>query len=324
MDTPRNTSSLLEGLVGDGRPLLSLSGIVLIASGAFALFLSATGHFLPHDEQFLGMTARELCNINQCRIVHFMFHDRTSFGGAIAAIGVLYLWLVAFPLAQRQAWAWWALLISGVAGFGSFLLYLGYGYLDTWHGAATLAMLPGHVIGLYRSRRMFGDHASIRDLWQRPDRPPWRTAEGFGRLALLATGAGLLGAGATICAVGATFVFVPQDLEYMGITAEAISDISPRLIPLIAHDRAGFGGAVFTAGLIVLMCAWRAESTRAFWQATLIAGLCGFSTAIGVHPIIGYTDFLHLAPAFLGAISFIVAVVFLHPACHASRDGSKS
>ena len=45
-------------IVGDGTPLVVLTALVLIGSGLFALFLSAEGHFLPHDEQFLGMTAK--------------------------------------------------------------------------------------------------------------------------------------------------------------------------------------------------------------------------------------------------------------------------
>jgi len=32
----------------------------------------------------------KLCGVNQCRIVHFMFHDRVSFGGSLIAIGFLY------------------------------------------------------------------------------------------------------------------------------------------------------------------------------------------------------------------------------------------
>ena len=62
-----------------------------------------------------------------------MIHDRVSFGGSLIAIAVLYLWLAAFPLKAGDAWAWWALCVSGIVGFGSFLSYLGYGYLDTWH-----------------------------------------------------------------------------------------------------------------------------------------------------------------------------------------------
>ncbi len=109
---PRESRGFLEGMVDDGRPLVSLTGVCLALSGAFALFQSATGHFLPHDTEFLQMAAKDLCRINECRIVHFMFHDRVSFGGSLIAIAVLYLWMAAFPLKAGDAWAWWALCVS--------------------------------------------------------------------------------------------------------------------------------------------------------------------------------------------------------------------
>ncbi len=43
----------------DGRYLLIGLSLGLTLSGLSALFLAATGRFLPHDERFLGMTARE-------------------------------------------------------------------------------------------------------------------------------------------------------------------------------------------------------------------------------------------------------------------------
>src|SRR5262249_55973511 len=49
-------------------------------------------------------------------------------------------------------------------------------------------------------------------------------------------------AGFTIQVIGMTEVFVPTDLTYMGMTHARLDSINPRLIPLIAHDRAGFGG----------------------------------------------------------------------------------
>jgi hypothetical protein len=51
---------ILQALLGDGRPFLIFAGLCLALSGCFALFLSVTGHFLPHDVQFLGMTAERL------------------------------------------------------------------------------------------------------------------------------------------------------------------------------------------------------------------------------------------------------------------------
>src|SRR2546430_17711195 len=86
-----DSRGFFSALVGDGRPLLAFTGLALILSGAFPLFQSATGHFLPHDGQFLGMTAQDLCRLDQRRIVHFMFVDRVSFGGALLAVGSLDL-----------------------------------------------------------------------------------------------------------------------------------------------------------------------------------------------------------------------------------------
>jgi len=40
-------------------------------SGGLALFLAAARQFLPHDVQYLGMTADALCRVGSCRIVDF-------------------------------------------------------------------------------------------------------------------------------------------------------------------------------------------------------------------------------------------------------------
>lgn len=299
---------LFAALAADGRPLVSLTGVALILSGGFALFLSATKQFLPHDVAFLGMTPEALCAINECRIVHFMIHDRVSFGGALIGIGTLYLWLAEFPLRRGEAWAWWLLLASGGAGFGSFLLYLGYGYLDTWHGLATLALLPCFALGLWKSRSGLHAPRSIGAL-ARPSAPlAWKSAYDLGRLALLGTALGLSVAGLVISIVGATTVFVPQDLEYMGMTVEELRAANPRLVPLIAHDRAGFGGGVCCGGLTTFFCVWCGRPSRSLWQALFVAGAVGFGTAIFIHPAIGYTDFVHLAPAYAGAVSFAIGI----------------
>src|SRR5436309_15939484 len=184
--------SYLAALIGDGRPLLMVVGSMLVLCGGFALFLSATGHFLPHDIRFLGMTAQALCAVNQCRIVHFMFHDRVAFGGSLIAIGSLYLWMAEFPLRNGEAWAWWLFVLSGLAGFGSFLAYLGYGYLDTWHGVATLFLLPTQFFGLAISWSGLKQRASARALLQPAVSLTLRTRFGFGRALLLGTAVGLV------------------------------------------------------------------------------------------------------------------------------------
>jgi hypothetical protein len=322
--TDHDDRGLLDALLADGRPLLLFTGVALVLSGGFAIFQSATGHFLPHDVQFLGMTARDLCGLNQCRIVHFMFHDRVSFGGALVAVGALYLWLTEFPLKAREAWAWWLLLLSGVAGFGSFLTYVGYGYLDLWHGVATALLLPCFAAGLYRSFATLPRPAPIASLLQPAEAVPWTTAYGVGRACLLLTAVGLIAGGVTIMTVGMTVVFVPQDLAYMGLSAADLHAVNPHLVPLIAHDRAGFGGALCCTGILVGFTVWCARPSRSLWQVLCLAGLTGFGTAILIHPMVGYLSFSHLAPAVVVALIFLTGLALCYPRMASAPEGRKT
>jgi hypothetical protein len=298
----RDDRGLVEALLGDGRFLLRLTGVLLAVSGGFAMFQSATGHFLPHDVHALGYDAPELARAANPRLVHFMFHDRVAFGGTLIAIGLAYWWLAEFPLRTRAAWAWWTVALSGVSGFASFLTYLGYGYLDRWHAVATACLLPVFVAGLWRARP--GDLVPA-DVW-RSDQPM-----AGGRLLLGLVAIGLLGGGLTIMVVGMTTVFVPQDLAFMGLTADQIRATSPALVPVIAHDRAGFGGGLFSTGILLALMARHAPLTRSFVQVVTLMGIAGFGATLGVHAAIGYTDPLHLAPAYAGCALFVLAVVRL-------------
>ena len=199
-----DSRGFLQALIGDGRPLLTLTGLCLVFSGGFALFLAATGHFLPHDIAYLGMTADDLCGINECRVVHFMIHDRVAFGGSLITLGLLYLWLAEFPLRRSQPWAWWLFLLTGFVGFGSFLAYLGYGYLDTWHGVATLLLLPCFVAGLAMTYRNLPVSHGIRTLFRPGVRVDWRSRVGIGRALLLFAAVGMILGGLTILVVGTT------------------------------------------------------------------------------------------------------------------------
>lgn len=298
----RTSEGFLAALIGDGRPLILLTAIALAIAGGGAIFVSLTGHFLPHDVAFLGMQAEALCQLNQCRIVHFMIHDRIAFGGVLITIATLYAWLALFPLKSGESWAWWTLLVTNATGFAGFLAYIGYGYLDTWHAWATLALLPCAVAGIWRTRSLCRVPASLAPA--RPLPGDWRAPETWGRLLWLGWGAGITAAGATILVIGMTEVFVPSDLAFIGYGREELHAINPRLVPLIAHDRAGFGGGLFTAGLLVLAIVWKAAPSRHAWEALTLAGIVGFGCAIGVHYPIGYTDPVHLAPAWLGAVVF--------------------
>lgn len=298
----RDERGLLEAFLADGRYPLSVTGLILLLSGWFAIFQSASGYFLPQDVHALGFDAHQLALAANIRVVHFMFHDRVAFGGTLLAIGCAYWFLAEFPLRTGEPWAWWAFLLSGACGFASFLTYLRYGYLDTWHGIATLFLLPLFLAGLWRARPSV---LSAGDVW-RHGQPV-----SLGRLGLGFLAVGILGAGATIMMVGMTRVFVPQDLSFMCVTPAELNRISPRLVAVIAHDRAGFGGGLFSTGVLLLFLARHARLTRSLLQTVALMGLAGFGAAIGVHPAIGYTDFSHLAPAYLGALIFAATVIRL-------------
>jgi hypothetical protein len=149
----------------------------------------------------------------------------------------------------------------------------------------------------------------IRVLANRP-LPLWaNTRLGWGRLCLLASALGIIGAGLTISVVGMTVVFVPQDLTFMGVTVEFLHSVNPRLVPLIAHDRAGFGGGLCSGGIALFCSIWSSPPSRSLWQILALVGGVGFASAIGIHFVIGYEDAMHLAPACLGAAFYGLGLV---------------
>lgn len=289
----------------DGPGLLTVAALGLLGSGLFAWFLAVTDQLLPHDLAWLSITERELRAVADGRLIHFMAHDRAAFGGTLIAVAVLDLWLVRVPLAAGLAWAWWTLAIAGAIGFLSFLTYLGTGYLDTWHGLATLVLLPLYGMGLVATGPGLVDRAAgPRGLLTPGDAPIAASRAWFGRALLLLVGFGITVAGLTIATIGTFVVFVPQDIEYIGLTRAQLDAIDPRLVPLIAHDRSGFGGGLATTGLTVLACVWCGRASRSRWDALAIAGTAGFGAAVGVHGLVGYLDLTHVGPAVLGAVLF--------------------
>src|SRR2546423_786879 len=82
----------------------------------------------------------------------------------------------------------------------------------------------------------------------------WLRAQ-WGQLALVALGVGFLIGGITIATVGVTDVFVREDLSYLHTTASALHAANPHFVPLVAHDRAGFGGALVSDGVAFLLAA---------------------------------------------------------------------
>lgn len=296
--------SVWSTLLVDGCAFLSLTGLALVASGGFALFLSFAGHFLPHDSAHIGFTADQLGAIAP-NLVKFIFHDRAAFGGALIAMGILYLWLAAYPLKNGQAWAWWTFCLSGIFGFGSFLAYIGYGYLDTWHGVATLFLLPVFLFGIWQSKpAKWNEKIALHPaaLFRRAKQ------NGLGFMLLSAYCLGLILAGSSILFIGMTSVFVPQDLRFIQLCGLDIQNVSDRLIPVIAHDRAGFGGALLTTGITLYLILSNATWSRSLYQTLTLSGVVGFASAIGIHFYIGYTDLIHLLPAYAGAVLFTAGI----------------
>lgn len=162
-----------------------------------------------------------------------MVHDRAAFGGTLVGIGIVYVWLTLFPLAAGQQWAWWVWLVSGSVGFLSFLSYLGYGYLDTWHGVATLALLPPYVAGMARSRQLVGP-LDPRNLGRHGGWLARRDRFAVGRGVLLLRALATASGGVAVLRVGLADTFVPEDLAFMGLSASELRELSPRLVPLLA------------------------------------------------------------------------------------------
>ena len=111
--------------------------------------------------------------------------------------------------------------------------------------------------------------------------------------------------------VGVTETFVPEDLDFIGLSAAELQAVNPRLIPLIAHDRAGFGGGVLTLGLTTFMCLWCARPSRHLHQAIALAGAASLAAALGVHGVVGYMDFVHLVPAVGAAVMLVFGLVLV-------------
>jgi hypothetical protein len=304
---------LLRGLAGDGRPLVAAGALGLLASGIVAAFLGVTYAFLPHDLAWVGMDGAQLTSLADRRVADFMVHDRVAFGGALAATAILHLWLLRFGPAEGP-WAWWTLTVSAAAGFVSFLGFLAYGYLDTWHLLASLALLPLYAVGLALARSRF----AVRN------GPPDAAAHGLpaerpGRLVLILAAIGLVGGGLSVLWVGMTGVFVAEDLVFIGHPASDLAGVSPRLIPLIAHDRASFGGAVLATGVATFGIAAFGRRSRHRTEALALAGLAGFGGAIGIHVAVGYLDVVHVAPAVGGALLQAIGVVLDRPVRGLSR-----
>jgi dihydroorotate dehydrogenase len=285
-----------------------LMGAGMLFGSVLALAIAATRVVLPYDELFVGMSREGLARVNP-RLLAFMAHDRVSLAGTMVAIGVMYVGLSLGGIRRGLHWAQQAVFVSAFTGFASFFLFLGFEYLDTFHAFVTIALLQLLLLGVHAR---LGTYAPAVAPAGRGDRA-WRRGL-WGQLLLIIHGFGLLAAGVGISAIGVTHVLVHEDLAFMQTTAEALRAANPRLLPLIAHDRATFGGMLLASGWVFLLPAlWGFRNGSAWlWWTLLTAGLAAYAAALGVHFAVGYIDLMHLLPAFAGLALFSLGMGLSH------------
>ncbi|MFC5937551.1 MULTISPECIES: hypothetical protein [Mycobacterium avium complex (MAC)] len=281
----------------------ALVGVGLIVAGAGAAAITLGPVLLWYDRDYLGASVSDLHHFNR-HLVGFLQHDRITMAGNMIGIGILYLGL-AQQMRQGYRWARRALLISGLVAFLSYFYFLGTGFVEPLHTLVVIVLFPMLLLAV----------------WRGPADPHWPPiAEGpepqrrralWGQLLMIGVGAGLAVAGAVISMVGLTSVFVPTDLDFLGTHAEHLRAADAHLLPFIAHDRAGFGGALVGAGLAVLlisMWGWR-RGQRWVWWCLLLGCAFGTVPVLVVHFAIGYTHLEHLLPVYVLVVATATSLV---------------
>jgi hypothetical protein len=101
----------------------------------------------------------------------------------------------------------------------------------------------------------------------------------------------------------------------LDVHSAQLNALNPKLIPLIAHDRAGFGGALLSDAAALLATAlWGLQQgARWLWKPLLFGGAPGFIAGLSVHFEFGYTDFMHLLPAYAAVLLYVAGLILLYP-----------
>ncbi|WP_042461426.1 dihydroorotate dehydrogenase [Neobacillus dielmonensis] len=286
-----------------------LFGLAITIAGFIALIFSMTSIILPYDESFLGILRNDILNFNPA-ILYFMAHDRTTLSGTMISGGFIYMQLARHGIRHNLHWARRAVNTAGILGFLGILLFIGYGYFDGLHGLFWLILLPLFIGGYVKSRNAkaapAGTNLYNHRFWK------WSL---IGQLAFISLGTALAVGGVVISSIGVSSVFVPTDLTYLCLSAEMMDEFNERLIPVIAHDRAGFGSALLSVGLLVLMLSlWGIREGESWvWWTFAIGAIPAFAAGIVTHFVIAYTDFLHLLPAYVAVILYIIGVIGTAP-----------
>jgi len=288
---------------------LLLLGLSMFFGGLLAGIIAATRVVLPYDEAYLGLTREQIGAINP-RLLLFMAHDRVTLVGTMLAIGVFYSFLAWHGVRHGSHWAWLTILTSALSGFASFFLFLFFGYFDPFHALVTAILFQLLLAGWQ------GKLASpaVPQFPNLSDTLAWRLCQ-WGQLLFVAQGMALIVAGCVICYVGSTAVFVPEDLEFMRTTRETLLGLHPRLVPVVAHDRASFGGMLIACGLATLLSAlWGFRQGDGWqWWMYLLASTLAYGSTMLVHFAVGYHSAMHLAPAVAGWGIVIAGLALSYP-----------
>lgn len=285
----------------------TIYGAALSLVSVLVLIVALTQVVLPYDLVFLGMTRRGLEALDP-RLLPFMVHDRVTAGGATLSIAMLYTALAYFGIRSGERWAWRAMLDSSVVGFASYWLWLRLGYFEPLHTLATVSLLPIFVATIVAKMPLLPHRVVDAN-----DRA-WRRSL-VAQLLFVIVGVGFVIGGVTISVVGVTSIFVQTDLVYLHATAAGLIAANSHLVPLIAHDRAGFGGALAADGIVLTLVAmWGFRRGVAWlWWTLLLSGLPGFFATLIVHVAVGYTDSWHLAPVAFALLLYAAALVLARP-----------
>lgn len=280
-------------------------GLTIFLGGLLALFFSMTDVILPYDEAFLQLTRTELNAINP-NLIYFMAHDRMTLAGTMLSGGILYMQLARHGVRYGVHWARKAINLAGIIGFLGILLFIGYGYFDWLHGVFWLVLSPIFYIGWKKTRNIQGVSASRN----RGNHRAWQKSL-WAQLCFIVLGFSFVIGGLVIATIGVTSVFVSTDIAYICMTPTQLNEFNEKLIPVIAHDRAGFGGALISVGLLVLtLSLWGFhQGNRWVWYTLFIGGIPAFSAGIFTHFVIGYTTFIHLLPAYFALLLYIVGLI---------------
>ncbi|MFF2556976.1 hypothetical protein ACFVUS_38650 [Nocardia sp. NPDC058058] len=280
-----------------------LVGVGMIVAGVGAAAITLGPVLLWYDRDYLGTDLDGLHGINH-HLVHFLQHDRITMAGNMIAIGCLYCGLAWGGMRRGHVWARNALLLSGLVGFPTLFYFLVIGFVEPLHVLAAAVLFPMFVLAVRH----------------RPGPPSWeRLPEGdervrrralVGQLVTVATGMGVIFGGIVISTVGLTKVFVPTDLTFLETDADTLKAANEHLLPFIAHDRAGFGGALIATGVAITLLGlwgWRRGAAWVWWSLCG-AAVAGSVSALAIHFFIHYTAFIHLLPVYIGAALLVTAL----------------